>query len=106
MSVSRIKKNDNVILVAGVGAGSTGKVLQVLPAKGRAFVEGVKMVKKTVRKSQDNPQGGIVQKEASVELSNLLLFCPSCKKGVKISRVKEGDKSVRKCRKCTHLFDN
>lgn len=106
MSVSRIKKNDNVILISGVGAGSTGKVLEVLPGKGRAYVEGLRMVKKTVRKSQDNPQGGILRKEASIELSNLLLYCPDCKKGVKVTRVEEGGKSVRKCRKCAHLFDS
>lgn len=106
MSSHRIKKNDTVIAVSGVAAGKSGKVLQVLPARDRAIVEGLNTVKKTMRKSQDNPQGGIVEKEAPLALSNLMLYCPDCKKGVKINRIKDGDRRVRRCRLCTHVFDS
>ena len=68
-----IKKGDMVIAVAGADKGKTGKVLQVEAAKGRALVEGVNFVKKHLRKSQDNPQGGIVEKEAPINVSNLAL---------------------------------
>jgi large subunit ribosomal protein L24 len=95
-----------VVVVSGVGIGKTGKVLQVLPAQGRAIVEGVKTIKKTLRKSQDNPQGGIVEKEAPIALSNLMLYCPDCKKGVRVNRIQDGDRRVRKCRVCTHVFDH
>lgn len=105
MSVSRIKKNDTVIATKGVSAGHTGKVMQVQVEKGRAIVEGLRLVKKAIRKSQDNPKGGIVDREAPIALSNLLPYCPECKKGVKVRRVKEGEKTIRKCRKCGHPFD-
>ena len=105
MAGTRIKKNDMVIAGAGASAGKSGKVLQVLPAGGRAVVEGLNFVKKTMRKSQDNPQGGIVEKEGSIAVSNLMLYCPDCKKGVKIGRTKEGGKSLRKCKGCGHSFD-
>ncbi len=104
MSVKRIKKDDVVVAVSGVNAGKSGKVLQVMGQRGRAIVEGVNIVKKTLRKSQDNPQGGISEKEASVEISNLMLYCPHDKKGVKVARIKDGDHTVRKCKLCGHSF--
>lgn len=105
MSVRNIKKNDTVIAITGVSAGKTGNVLHMFPGRERAIVEGFNVVKKTMRKSQDNPQGGISEKEAWVNLSNLMLYCPDCKKGVRVKRDKEGDKSVRKCKRCGHSFD-
>lgn len=105
MSIPRIKKNDTVIAVSGANAGKSGKVLHVETVKGRILVEGVNMVKKTLRKSQDNPQGGIVEKESSVQASNLMLYCPDCKKGVRASRKKDGDRSTRNCKLCGHSFD-
>jgi len=100
----KIKKNDTVMVCAGASAGKTGKVLQVLPAKGRAVVEGANVVKKTLRKTQDNPQGGIAEKESPIALSNLMLYCPDCKKGVRTARVPEGGKSARKCKACGRVF--
>lgn len=105
MSLWKIKKNDMVIAVTGVGAGKTGKILQVMPSRGRAVVEGLNLVKKSMRKTQDNPQGGIVEKEGSIAISNLMLYCPDCKRGVKVSREKEGGAGVRKCKVCGHSFD-
>ena len=60
MSVARIKKNDTVIAIAGESAGKTGKVLRVLPKKGKAVVQGLNMVKKAIRRSQTAPEGGFV----------------------------------------------
>lgn len=105
MSIQRIKKNDIVIAVRGIAQGKSGKVLEVLKDKNRAIVEGLHLIKKAVRKSKDNPQGGIVQKEGPLPMSSLLLFCPRCKKGVRISRVRDGDRKVRRCKKCEHSFD-
>ncbi len=76
----RIKKNDIVEALAGDDAGKTGKVLQVIPNKGVAIVEGLNMIKKCMRKSQDNPNGGIVEKEAPIMLSNLREAKPAGKK--------------------------
>lgn len=106
MSGQRIKKNDTVVAVAGVNAGKTGKVLEVLPKRGRALVEGLNLVKKTMRKTQDNPQGGIAEKEIALEISNLMPYCPDCKKGVRVRRSREGGKGVRKCAHCEHSFDD
>ena len=102
----KIRRNDTVMVCAGASAGKTGKVLQVIRGKGRALVEGANTVKKTLRKSQDNPQGGIVERENPIALSNLMLFCPQCKKGVRAGRVVDGEKKGRKCKSCGHLFED
>lgn len=105
MSVCRIKKGDTVAVTKGVDAGKTGKVLEVLPERGGALVEGLRLVKKALRKTQERPQGGIVDKEAPIALANLMPYCPACKRGVRIRRVAEGGRSLRKCRACQHAFD-
>ncbi len=105
MSVARIRKNDTVIAISGTDAGKTGKVLQVIPARNKALVEGLRMVKKTLRKSQDNPQGGIAEKEAALPTAKLMLYCPHDKKGVRVRVETDGDRKIRKCRKCGHAFD-
>lgn len=71
-----IKRGDIVMAIAGEDADGkkTGKVLQVFPKKGRALVEGLNYVTKHLRKSQDNPKGGIIQKEAPIHVSNLKKF--------------------------------
>ncbi len=105
---AHIRKDDVVQVMTGREAVSrkSGKVLQVLPVRGKAIVEGVNFVKKHIRKNQDNPQGAIVDKEAPIMISNLLLLCPRCKKGVRVARVKtEAGKRVRRCKKCSHVFD-
>jgi len=106
MSVPRIKKNDTVIAVSGTNIGKTGKVLQVESARGRALVEGVNLVKKCLRKTQDTPQGGIAEKEAPINLSNLMLYCSECKKGVRVRRERDGDHAKRQCVRCGHAFDS
>lgn len=68
-----IRKNDNVIVIAGNHKGKTGKVLKVYPDKQRVIVEGVNIIKRHSRPSQKSPQGGIVQKEASIHASNVML---------------------------------
>ena len=105
MSSERIRKNDIVIATTGVSASKTGKVLEVLPSKARAIVEGLNLRKKCTRKSKDNAEGGIITKEMSIDLSNLMLYCPQCKKGVRISRVEDNGKRVRKCKACSHSFE-
>lgn len=66
-----IKKGDTVTVIAGDDKGKTGKVLQTVPQTGRALVEGLNFVKKHMRKTEENPQGGVVEMEASIALSNL-----------------------------------
>lgn len=96
MSVARIKKNDTVVAISGEYAGQTGKVQRVMAEKGLVVVQGLNMVKKAVRRSQTAPNGGFVDREAPMKISNLMPYDPDKKKGVRISRVREGDKMVRK----------
>jgi large subunit ribosomal protein L24 len=105
MSTERIRKNDIVIVTSGANVGKTGKVLEILSSKGRAIVEGLNLRKKCMRKTKDNPNGGIIEKEASITLSNLMPHCPQCKKGVRIRREQEAGKTVRKCKFCGHTFE-
>lgn len=104
MSIARIKKGDTVIAISGVDAGKTGTVKSVDPEEGTAVVEGLHIVKKAVRRSQENPNGGFVQFEAPIRLCKLMPYDPEAKKGVRISRVKEGDKVVRKAKGTGHVF--
>ena len=71
MKKLHVKRGDTVKVTTGDDAGKTGRVLQVFPAAGRALVEGINYCKKHLRKSQDNPKGGIVEKEAPIHVSNL-----------------------------------
>jgi large subunit ribosomal protein L24 len=68
---SKLKKGDEVVVIAGDHKGSKGKILEVLRSKNRVLVEGVNLVKKHERKTQDNPQGSIIEREASIHLSNV-----------------------------------
>ena len=67
-----IKRNDEVVVIAGSHKGKSGKVLEVVTAKQRARVEGVAMVKRHMKKSQEHPQGSIVEREGTVHVSNLM----------------------------------
>jgi large subunit ribosomal protein L24 len=66
-----VKKGDNVQVITGNHKGSTGKILQVFPTKSQVLIEGVRMIKKHTRKSQDNPQGAIIQREGPIHVSNV-----------------------------------
>jgi large subunit ribosomal protein L24 len=105
MSIARIKKNDTVVVTKGESAGQTGKVLRVLPKKGKAIVQGVNVIKKAVRRSETHPNGGYLEREAPVQLSNLMPYDPDKKKGVRVKVVQEGDKSVRKSKASGKTLD-
>ena len=106
MSVARIKKNDIVIAIAGEYAGQTGKVLRVDPKAGTAIVESMNMVKKAVRRQQGDAQGkNFDEREAPVQLSNLMPFDPDRKKGVRITRVRQADRGVRQAKGTGRIMD-
>ncbi len=81
---ARIRKDDVVVVIAGDQKGARGKVLRVIPDKNRVLVEGVNMVYRHVRKSQRNPQGGRIQKEAPIHLSNVMPLDPKADRGVRV----------------------
>lgn len=99
----RIKKDDNVKVVSGNYKGQTGRVLKLIGNNNRALVEGINKVKKHMRPSQENPQGGIVEKEMSIHLSNLMLLEKS--KVVKVSfKILDNGKKVRVNRKNNNII--
>ena len=73
MQKFHVKRNDIVVVIAGSHKGKSGKILEVLPAKSRARIEGVAMMKRHLKKSQEHPQGTIAEREGSVHISNLML---------------------------------
>ncbi len=101
-----VKKGDMVQVITGKDAGKKGKVLSVLPSKGRVIVEGVNIVKKHTKPTQANPQGGIIEHEAPIDSSNVMIYCGRCKRPVRINKkiMADGQK-VRVCNKCGEEFD-
>ena len=104
---SPIRKNDNVLVIAGKDRGKRGRVLKVVPAKNRLVVEGVNIIKRHTKPNpQRNVKGGIVEREASLHASNVQLLCPECGAQTRIGRKVLGDgRKVRICRKCEGVVD-
>jgi large subunit ribosomal protein L24 len=103
---SHIKKDDKVKVIAGKDKGKIGKVLSVDRKKERILVENINVVKRHTRPTAKNRQGGIVESEASVPWSNVMLMCSKCLSPVRIQmrRLDDG-KKVRSCRKCNEIID-
>src|SRR5712692_8178381 len=102
-----IHRDDIVEVITGDDAGgpqarTTGRVLRVLPKENKLVVEGINRVYKHLKPSRRNPQGGRLSKEMAVAVSNVLLYCPTCRRGVRIGRryAADGHKE-RYCRKCS-----
>ncbi len=97
-----IKKDDTVQVISGDDAPKTGRVLAVLPSKGKVVVEGVNRVYKHLKPSRRNPQGGRLSKEMPIDISNVKLVCPNCRHGVRIGRryLADGSKE-RYCKSCS-----
>ena len=92
----RIVKGDTVLVVSGDDRGKTGRVLAVFHDKHRVLIEGVNFVKRHTRPSQQNPQGGIVEREAPIHLSNVMLYDPKAQRGTRVrSRVLSDGTRVR-----------
>lgn len=102
MVKTKIKKNDQVLVTSGKDRGAKGRVLKVNPDKGTAVVERVNMIK---RHTKGNPQrqiqGGILEREAAIRISNIQVICPDCQKPARMGRKRLEDGSgVRVCRRC------
>ncbi len=105
MVKTRIRRDDEVIVIAGRDKGARGKVVRVLPQDGTVLVSKVNMIKRHTRQTQ-NTSGGIIEKEAPLAISNVQFFCPKCKTGVRLgSKVLEDGRKVRTCRKCGEVLD-
>ena len=95
-----IRRNDTVKVITGRDKGKEGRVLAVIPEKGKVLVEHVMMVKKHLRRNpQRNIKGGIAEQEAAIQISNVMLVCSSCGP-TRVGHKFEGDTKVRVCKKC------
>jgi large subunit ribosomal protein L24 len=104
--MSTIKRDDNVMVITGRDKGKKGRVIRVFPEADRALVEKINMVKRHSKPSQQLPQGGVVEKEAAIHLSNLMVVCNKCNKPTRVGvkNLAEG-KKARICRKCGEILD-
>jgi large subunit ribosomal protein L24 len=101
-----IKKDDKVMVIAGKEKGKTGKVLRVLPKKDRAVVEKINFIKRHMRPGAHSRQGGIVEKENPINISNLMVVCGKCTDPTRIGqRVLEDGSRVRYCKKCDEIIE-
>ena len=100
----KIKKDDTVRIIAGKDKGKEGEVLVAKPAEGKVIVEGVAMVKKHQKPTQAGQQGGILEREAAIDVSNVMLVCPKCGKPTRVGHATVDGKKVRVCKKCGANF--
>jgi large subunit ribosomal protein L24 len=115
----KVRKSDNVVVIAGNYVGKNGKVLKVFREKARpngaagqtrVIVEGVNIIKRHTRPSQKNPQGGIVQKEAPIHVSNVMVVCPKCNTPSRLGHAVVTDATsgkrrlTRVCKNCGEMF--
>ena len=101
-----IRKNDSVMVIAGRERRKTGKVLKVMPKQDAAIIERVNMVKRHTRARGPQQPGGIVEKEAPIPLSNLMLMCDKCNAPVRVGRKTMTDEEkTRVCRRCGDPID-
>ncbi|HXK50103.1 MAG: 50S ribosomal protein L24 [Candidatus Delongbacteria bacterium] len=97
----KIIRDDKVKVIAGNNKGKIGKVLKVIVDKNKVIVEGVNIVKKHQKPNQMNQQGGIIEKEAPIHVSNVMLVCSNCDKAVRVSKRRTEDGKVERiCRSC------
>ena len=101
-----IKKDDKVKVITGKDKGKIGKVIKVIEKKNRILVENINMVKRHSRPSAKNKQGGIIEGEAAIHWSNVMLICNKCVTPVRMrtQRLEDG-KKIRVCRKCNEAID-
>ncbi len=101
-----IKKNDTVMLISGDEKGKSGRVLSILPSKDRILIESLNMIKRHMKPSKKYSQGGIIEKEAPVHLSKVMLVCPKCSKPTRIGNtILENGKKIRSCKKCGEVVE-
>lgn len=95
-----IKKNDNVIVIAGKDRGKQGKVLRLFRETDKVLVEGLNLRKKHQKPRKQGEKGQIIDVSHPMHISNVLLYCPSCGKGVRVGAKIMGKKKLRVCKKC------
>lgn len=106
LTKSKVRKDDQVMVISGKEKGKTGKVVRVNLDKGTALVEKINIVKKHQKPTAKMRQGGIIEKEAPLNVSKLMIICGKCKGPVRVGRKFLDDgKKVRFCKKCNEVLD-
>jgi len=107
MNKMKFKKNDMVMVISGKDKGKTGKILKVLPEKEKVIVEKANFSKEFIRRDQSrNIQGGVMEKEAPIHVSNVMLYCSECGRGIRVKKKKLADGStVRVCSRCESTME-
>jgi large subunit ribosomal protein L24 len=102
----RIRQNDIVRVIRGKDRGKVGKVIRVLPDKKKVIVEKVNMVKRHVRPSDVNPQGGIIENESPIFITNVMIMCDRCNKPVRVGyKITDGGEKFRYCKICEEVIE-
>ncbi len=102
----KIRKNDNVLVIAGKDRGKKGKVRFAYPKKGRILVEGINFVKTHARATGQVRQAGIIEREESINTSDVMLICGKCNRATRVGyRHLDAGKKVRVCRACNEVID-
>lgn len=100
----KIKKDDNVLIIVGKDRGRKGKVLKIFPKQNKVIIEGLNIIKKHVRPKKEGEKGQIVDMPRPIDISNVKLICPKCKKTTKVGHMikkdKDKQKKYRLCKKC------
>jgi large subunit ribosomal protein L24 len=96
----KLKKDDTVEVIAGKDKGKRGRILRILRNKERVVVEGVNLMKKAQKRRNANERGGIIEVEAALHVSNVMIVCKKCGKPVRIGYKTDGEKKMRVCKKC------
>ena len=105
MAKMHIKKGDNVIVLSGDDKGVQGEVIAVSPEEGKVLVKDVNVIHKHVKPRRQGETGGIVDAEGAIYASNVALYCPACKQGVRVRHEVVDGKKVRVCTKCGYKFN-
>ena len=105
MIMVKVKKGDLVRVIVGKDKGKEGKVLRVIPRENKVIVENVHIVKRHQRPTQRLREGGIIEREAPIHASNVMVVCPSCNKPTRIGYKFVEEKKVRYCKKCGEIVD-
>ena len=105
MAKLSVKKGDNVLVIAGKDKGKSGKILVSYPKDNRVLVEKINIATKAKKPKSAQEKGGIFKEEAPIDVSNVMVICPSCNKATRVSHAVVDGKKVRVCKKCGASLD-
>ncbi|MGA2418272.1 MAG: 50S ribosomal protein L24 [Candidatus Staskawiczbacteria bacterium] len=100
----KIRKNDQVLIIAGKDKGRTGKITRALPKELKILVEGINLKKKHVRPKREGEKGQVVEIPAALDISNVKIICPKCGKATRVGYKTEGELKNRICKKCKQII--